>query len=289
MQRDKALMRGVIPACRWCIQAMILILYCALKGRISKTRHVVRTQRFFPLATPQHPTQMHPLLVLVHRYPWLANVAAYGTLFSAADAAQQMLTRPRQDPSRQDSLDLKQTGKVALVGFTFHANFNYVWFRSLERLLPGVSAPMVIAKVTCDQVIAAPVTIGAFYTGEKQWRMVRGRLEEVGNTSEMATSFPHRPLPLPGLSLLDGETDISGKLREKFWPTYKVVNFTLVPPILRTAYVGACSFLWTAFLCYLRQRDAHDITSQLSRALPVLAMLFPPTAGGNQINGPSEK
>ncbi|XP_053118019.1 mpv17-like protein isoform X4 [Hemicordylus capensis] len=256
MQRDKALMRGVIPACRWCIQAMILILYCALKGRISKTRHVVRTQRFFPLATPQHPTQMHPLLVLVHRYPWLANVAAYGTLFSAADAAQQMLTRPRQDPSRQDSLDLKQTGKVALVGFTFHANFNYVWFRSLERLLPGVSAPMVIAKVTCDQVIAAPVTIGAFYTG---------------------------------LSLLDGETDISGKLREKFWPTYKVVNFTLVPPILRTAYVGACSFLWTAFLCYLRQRDAHDITSQLSRALPVLAMLFPPTAGGNQINGPSEK
>nr|XP_034992974.1 mpv17-like protein isoform X2 [Zootoca vivipara]XP_034992975.1 mpv17-like protein isoform X2 [Zootoca vivipara] len=229
--------------------------------------HLVAISGNCTSATPAlYCIQMHPLLGLVHRHPWLANVVAYGTLFSAADAAQQKLSKPCQDPRRHDGLDLKQTAKVALVGFTFHANFNYVWFRSLERLLPGVKVTTVIAKVTCDQVIAAPVTIGAFYTG---------------------------------LSLLDGESNIFGKLQEKFWPTYKAgvlcwtlfqaVNFALVPPLLRTAYVGACSFLWTAFLCYLRQTDAHDTTSQLFQALPGLAGLFPSRAGENQVKMPAEK
>lgn len=96
------------------------------------------------------------------------NVATYGTLFSAADVVHQMLVRPNlEELSGQNALDLKQTGKVALVGFTFHANFNYVWFRSLERFLPGVNASRVIAKVACDQIIAAPITIGAFYSGER--------------------------------------------------------------------------------------------------------------------------
>ncbi|XP_054851376.1 mpv17-like protein [Eublepharis macularius] len=209
---------------------------------------------------------MWPLLGLVRRHPWVVNVAAYGTLFSAADVAQQVLARPHLDASEQGYLDLKQTGKVALVGFSFHANFNYFWFRSLERLLPGTNVARVIAKVTCDQAIAAPLTIGAFYAG---------------------------------LSLLDGESDIFGNLREKFWPTYKTgvlcwtlfqtVNFTLVPPVLRTAYVGACSFLWTAFLCYLRQNDAHDTTSRMFQALPGLAGFFPSTRNENGVNMPSER
>lgn len=62
-----------------------------------------------------------------------------------------------------------------------------------------------------------------------------------------------------------------------------------MPPVLRTAYVGACSFLWTAFLCYLRQSDAHDTTSRLFHAVPGLAGLFPLTAGESQVNKPAEK
>ncbi|XP_048373852.1 mpv17-like protein [Sphaerodactylus townsendi] len=209
---------------------------------------------------------MLPLLGMVRRHPWLASVAAYGTLFSAADVAQQMLARPRQDLSEPEYLDLKQTGKVAVVGFSFHANFNYIWFRILEHLFPGTNPARVIVKVACDQAIAAPVTIGAFYVG---------------------------------LSLLDGESDVWGNFREKFWPTYKAgvlcwtlfqaVNFTLVPPVLRTTYVGACSFLWTAFLCYLRQHNAQDTTARIFQALPGLAGLFPPTADEKEVNMPSER
>ncbi|KAJ6653357.1 hypothetical protein lerEdw1_009258 [Lerista edwardsae] len=242
---------------------------------------------------------MRPLLALVHRHPWVINVATYGTLFSAADVAQQVLARPSLDLPAHDALDLKQTGKVALVGFAFHANFNFVWFRALERCLPGANATKVIAKVACDQVVAAPITIGAFYTGESRRRSREGAGVVVGGPLEMVMSFSSHALPLQGLSFLDGESDIYGKLQEKFWPTYKAgvlcwtlfqaVNFTLVPPLLRTAYVGACSFLWTAFLCYLRQSDAHDATSRLFRAVPGLAGLFPPTAGKSQVNQPAEK
>nr|XP_060639043.1 mpv17-like protein [Anolis sagrei ordinatus] len=209
---------------------------------------------------------MHPLRSLVHRHPWVLNIAAYGTLFSAADVAQQLLSRADQDQLWCTALDLKQTAKVALVGFTFHANFNYVWFRTLEHLLPGANVSKVIVKVACDQAIAAPITIGAFYTG---------------------------------LSLLDGERDIFGNLREKFWPSYKAgvlcwtlfqaVNFALVPPMFRTTYVGACSFVWTAFLCYLRQRDASNATSHLFQTIPGLAQLFPPTAPENYMNQHSDK
>nr|XP_056719859.1 mpv17-like protein [Euleptes europaea] len=209
---------------------------------------------------------MRPLLGMVRRHPWVASVAAYGTLFSAADVAQQVLTRPRQALSEPEYLDLKQTGKVAVVGFSFHANFNYIWFQSLERFFPGTNVARVIVKVACDQAIAAPITIGAFYVG---------------------------------LSLLDGESDVFGNLREKFWPTYKAglvcwtlfqaVNFTLVPPLLRTTYVGACSFLWTAFLCYLHQNDAQDTTARIFRALPGLSGLFPSTANKKGVSLPSER
>lgn len=108
------------------------------------------------------------------------NVATYGTLFSAADVAQQLLARPCLHLPAHDALDLKQTGKVALVGFAFHANFNFIWFRALERCLPGANAAKVIAKVACDQAVAAPITIGAFYTGERRRRGGEGTGVGVG-------------------------------------------------------------------------------------------------------------
>ncbi|XP_048724237.1 bMERB domain-containing protein 1 isoform X4 [Caretta caretta] len=95
----------------------------------------------------------------VRRFPWLCNVLLYGSLFSAGDAAQQLLRRrPGQEP------DWAQTRHVALVALSFHGNFNYVWLRGLERALPGRAPGAVLAKVLCDQLVGAPVAILAFYT-----------------------------------------------------------------------------------------------------------------------------
>ncbi|XP_077774636.1 mpv17-like protein isoform X2 [Podarcis muralis] len=96
---------------------------------------------------------------LVRRSPWLCNVALYGSLFAAGDAAQQRL---RRRPGQ--SADWAQTRHVALVALTFHGNFNYVWLRALERLLPGRAPGAVLAKVLCDQLMGAPIAVLAFYT-----------------------------------------------------------------------------------------------------------------------------
>ena len=62
-------------------------------------------------------------------------------------------------------IDWSQTARVAVVGFCFHANFNYHWLRGLERMFPGGGAKKVSGKVILDQFIAAPATISAFFIG----------------------------------------------------------------------------------------------------------------------------
>ncbi|XP_062999112.1 mpv17-like protein [Elgaria multicarinata webbii] len=159
----------------------------------------------------------------VRRSPWLCNVALYGGLFAAGDAVQQQL---RRGPGA----DWAQTRHVALVALAFHGNFNYVWLRALERLLPGRAPAAVLAKVLCDQLMGAPVAVLAFYTG---------------------------------MSLLQGKEDIFADCRQKFWNTYKtglmywpfvqLSNFSLVPVHWRTAYTGLCGFIWATFLCFSQQ------------------------------------
>lgn len=102
------------------------------------------------------------------RYPWPTNVMLYGALFSAGDALQQRLSG--------GPADWRQTRCVATVAVAFHANFSYVWLRLLERALPGRTPRAILAKVLCDQAVAAPVAVSAFYTGE-----MPGRASGVGS------------------------------------------------------------------------------------------------------------
>uniref|UniRef100_A0A8C8YZE5 Mpv17-like protein n=1 Tax=Prolemur simus TaxID=1328070 RepID=A0A8C8YZE5_PROSS len=96
------------------------------------------------------------------RYPWPTNVLLYTGLYSAGDALQQRL--------RGGPADWRQTRCVATVAVTFHANFNYVWLRLLERALPGRAPRAVLAKVLCDQALGGPVALSAFYVGEGSGR-----------------------------------------------------------------------------------------------------------------------
>ncbi|XP_040829850.1 mpv17-like protein isoform X3 [Ochotona curzoniae] len=89
------------------------------------------------------------------RHPWPTNVLLYTSLYSAGDALQQRL--------RGGPADWRQTRRVATLAVTFHANFNYVWLRLLERALPGRAPRTVLAKVLCDQTLGGPVALSAFY------------------------------------------------------------------------------------------------------------------------------
>ncbi|XP_041844443.1 mpv17-like protein [Melanotaenia boesemani] len=171
-------------------------------------------------------------------HPYISNVLGYTTLFASADLIQQSVLGGKLSAgsSSRDSVGINwhQTARVATVGFCFHANFNYHWLRGLERMLPGSGVRAVTGKVLVDQLVAAPLTISAFYIG---------------------------------LSLLENKDDLFEDWRHKFWTSYKTgvvywstmqaVNFTFVPPVARTAFLGCIALTFTIFLCHLRQQRSN--------------------------------
>ncbi|XP_049903829.1 mpv17-like protein [Epinephelus moara] len=173
-------------------------------------------------------------------HPYISNVLGYTTLFASADLIQQSVLGGKHTAgsASEDSagIDWCQTARVATVGFCFHANFNYHWLRWLERMLPGGGVKAVTGKVVVDQLVAAPLTISAFYIG---------------------------------LSLLENKDDPLEDWRQKFWTSYKTgvvywstmqaVNFAFVPPVARTAFVGGIALTFTIFLCHLRQQSGHKL------------------------------
>ncbi|TDH11747.1 hypothetical protein EPR50_G00063900 [Perca flavescens] len=173
-------------------------------------------------------------------HPYISNVLGYTTLFASADLIQQSVLGGKQTAgsTSEDSagIDWRQTARVATVGFCFHANFNYQWLRGLERMLPGGGVKAVTGKVVVDQLIAAPLTISAFYIG---------------------------------LSLLENKDDPLEDWRQKFWTSYKTgvvfwstmqaVNFALVPPVARTVFLGGIALTFTIYLCHLRQQSGHKL------------------------------
>lgn len=97
------------------------------------------------------------------KHPYISNVVGYTTLFASADLIQQSVLA---EAGATGGIDWGRTARVATVGFCFHANFNYHWLRMLERMLPGGGVTAVTGKVVVDQLVAAPLTISAFYVGE---------------------------------------------------------------------------------------------------------------------------
>ncbi|AWO96518.1 60S ribosomal protein L18 [Scophthalmus maximus] len=138
---------------------------------------------------------MNRTWALFKAHPYISNVLGYTTLFASADVIQQSVlggTRAAgSSPEGSTGIDWCQTTRVATVGFCFHANFNYHWLRWLERMLPGGGVRAVAGKVVVDQLVAAPLTISAFYIG---------------------------------LSLLENREDPLEDWRHKFWTSYKGVD-----------------------------------------------------------------
>ncbi|XP_056619035.1 mpv17-like protein [Triplophysa dalaica] len=216
---------------------------------------------------------MNRAWIMFKSHPYISNVVGYTALFASADLIQQSLmgetletgTLQKQNEvgqntsikrlpvpededtrhmnlynpkvSQRHGIDWTQTARVALVGFCFHANLNYHWLRALEKMFPGGGAKKILIKVGLDQLIAAPTTISAFYIG---------------------------------LSTLEGAEDPLEDWRDKFWTSYKTgvvywstmqaVNFSLIPPVARTIYVGGAALIWTVFLCHFRQQKSNSLT-----------------------------
>ncbi|XP_076853614.1 mpv17-like protein [Brachyhypopomus gauderio] len=170
-------------------------------------------------------------------FPWITNVTLYGCLFAGGDFVHQYI-------AHRDKIDWKRTRNVAIVACSFQGNFNYFWLRALERRFPGKSLSMISRKLFLDQCFASPLATSVFYTG---------------------------------LSFLEGKEDVFEDWRGKFFNTYKTGlmywpfmqfwNFMLMPPYLRTAFMGCSAFIWATFLCVSQQSGDGTAAVALQRIL----------------------
>lgn len=67
------------------------------------------------------------------------------------------------------------------------------------------------------------------------------------------------------MSLLEQKPDPLAEVRAKIWPTYLTscfywipmtsINFLLMPPSARVAYVAVCQFVWVNILCWFKRQS----------------------------------
>ncbi|GFW66268.1 mpv17-like protein [Trichonephila clavipes] len=70
------------------------------------------------------------------------------------------------------------------------------------------------------------------------------------------------------MGALEGKEDVFAELKAKFWSTYKMsccfwlpaqaINFALLPPYTRVAFVGVASFVWVNVLCFVKRREFSE-------------------------------
>lgn len=67
------------------------------------------------------------------------------------------------------------------------------------------------------------------------------------------------------MSLMENKKDILEECKRKLIPTFKTscafwlpvqaINFLLIPPTFRVAYVGTCAFAWVNILCWFKRQE----------------------------------
>ncbi|XP_054709933.1 mpv17-like protein [Uloborus diversus] len=169
------------------------------------------------------------------RRPLLMNMASFGAMYVGAEVSQQALLLYRAPSDR--TMDWNSVGRYAVVGLGGIGPALFYWYRLLDRLLPATTGRVVAAKVLTDQLISSTSCLFIFFTG---------------------------------MGILEGRDDIFEELKAKFWSTYmmsccfwlpaQAINFALLPPYTRVAFVGVASFLWVNVLCLVKR---HEITEVL--------------------------
>jgi len=171
--------------------------------------------------------------------PLLRDVAKFGTLFAGAEFSQQTMLKKvwKMDPN--EDYNWGEIARYAVFGFGFYPFLYSKWYGMLDRVFPGTAASTIAKKVFLDQFTLEPVLICVFYVG---------------------------------MNVMEGRKDVFQELKDKFVPTFSVgclfwipamaFNFRVLSPSQRVTFVGAATFTWCNFLCWLKRRD---MSGQASR------------------------
>ncbi|XP_034256893.1 mpv17-like protein isoform X2 [Thrips palmi] len=162
-----------------------------------------------------------------HKYPLSRGMLSYACIWPLGSCVQQKI-------QGKEKLDYWRALRFSLYGCCFVAPTLYTWMTIAGYLFPKPGLRSGIYKAVVEQFTYGPIAICCFYSG---------------------------------MTLLEGgsKEDAINETREKFlptwqtavcvWPFVQTVNFRFIPEKNQIPFVSLCSFLWTVFLAYMKQRS----------------------------------
>jgi len=157
----------------------------------------------------------------------------YGGIYTLGDISQQYLRLDKSDENSK--VDLLHAARIGLVTLTFFGPGFHKLYRSMDRRWPGTDGWTVFRKVGLDQLIGTGLGMIAFF----------GCLSILEEHDDYTQDIRVKYIP----------AWISGGI---FWPTANFFNFKFVPSQYRVIYVSCAAFVWTNFLCYLRDTYGNE-------------------------------
>lgn len=171
-----------------------------------------------------------------HKYPLLANIAIFTSLYGSADTVSQIIEKKGIAKFDFQSLRIMTT-----IGLIYNGPVYFYYYRLLDRMLPGKNPRTIFSKLIIDQCLFTIPALAGFF-------MLSGYLEGKPweeNIEELKMKW----LPTYATSCT-------------FWPLAQCVNFIFVPPVYRVVYVSSLMFVWAVFLSYIRNRPQLPVILQ---------------------------
>lgn len=167
-------------------------------------------------------------LRMLEEHTLVTKVITSAVLSSLSDLIAQKL-------ESNERIDVLRNVAFFLTGAVLTAPLFHVLYELFERVIPATNVTNLVLQVACDQLIAAPLWLLAFF---------------------------------PFISLIEGCTDfsvIAKTIQQKYvdglkvtwivFPAVQFVNFTLVPKHLRVLVVNVCDLVYTALLSWIAHRE----------------------------------
>jgi len=205
------------------------------------------------------------------KHPLIANCLTYGTFTTSAEFLQQTLSvneRSQNDSENgEKGYDFGSLLRYAFIGSGILSPMLYGWYKILDKRMPGTSIATSIKKSVIDVVGCGIPYYSAFYCGLS--------LLEGGSREQIYEDWKFKVLP----------TYLIGTV---LWIPAQVINFKIISPQYRVAYVASLVLVEVNVLCVVRQFSPENINTKLmsfiSEQDPQTTKINQKTDSTNQVN-----
>ena len=181
-------------------------------------------------------------LRILDRFPLRTQMVQTGIIMGAGDALSQKVIE------KKPKYDFERTVRFTAIGFFFVAPTIRVWYLTLEKWFgAGVTISTTLKKVGTDQLFFAPLfsaaiisTIGTSQAiskaimsepGNKRYDIVKKDIVQVGHKLQR----DYTDVVLTGWTI---------------WPATQLINFYLVPFLVRPLIVSVVALFWNTYLAW---------------------------------------